>query len=794
MLIPIEILKKYVDINVDLDEFVKNFSLKSAEVDSFDDFVSVKGLKVGKIIDVKNHPNSDHLHITTVDLKDEILEIVCGAPNVLVNKKVIVAKVGVNLPDRENPGKTITMKKALIRGVESNGMNCALEELGIDHKFQGYDGIYYLNDDVEIGIDPLEYLHLNDKVLEIELTPNRNDLLSIIGVAYDTKAMLDSKIHLEFEKANEIKEEADIKVSTTTINCMRYYSKVIKDVKISESPAWLKGALMKMNIRPINNVVDITNYCLMVTGQPLHAFDYDEIKTKNIVVKMAEDGYKFTTLDHQERILTKDDIVITDGEKPLCLGGVMGGLNSEVEPTTKNIFLEAALFNPKNIKNTSKRLNLSSESSMRFEKGINPEMTKYALDLASKMLQDIAGGKVLSKGYYFDNLDTKDNVVKVKMSSINSVLGRIYDPKQIEKIFDSLSFKSTFKDGEFTVYVPKRRGDIETYQDLIEEIVRIDGYDKLDAVLPKSENVGKLSPYQKFVRNIRHLLSYNMNEVITYSLTSFEKATYFDNEEHSLVKIMNPLVDDRVYMRHSSLPSLLETIRYNLNRKTNNVFLYEIGRRYEMEKEDKILSGALTGIISSTLWKGEKEEVDFFYLKGLIENLFDKLYIKNYKIIKPSTPLKGLHPHVSASIALGKDEVVGFIGKLHPEAMKYFDVPETYVFELNLDKLFNYAHPIKTVKGISKYPSIVRDLALVVSEDLSSQELIDEIKKVGKRMLTDVKVFDLYKGQNLGEGKKQLALSLTFQDMTKTLETTEIDALIDAILKHLDNLGIKIRM
>ena len=785
MLIPIEILRKYVDIDVSLDEFVKNFSLKSAEVDSFGPFCNVKGLVIGKILEVKDHPDSNHLHITKIDTKDEILDIVCGAPNVEVGRKVIVAKNGTVLPE-------LTIKKAVIRGVESNGMNCALEELGIDHKFQGYDGIYYLDDDAPLGEDPIKYLHLDDSVLEIELTPNRTDLLSIIGVAYDTKAMLNSKMHLEFEKAKEVKGKGLIQVSTETENCYRYLSKVIKDVEIKESPSWLKGALMKMNIRPINNVVDVTNYVLMVTGQPLHAFDYDQIKTGKIVVKMAKDNEVFTTLDHQDRVLTKDDIVITDGEKPLCLGGVMGGLNSEVEPTTKNIFLEAALFNPKCIKETSKRLGLSSESSMRFEKGINPRMTEYALNLASKLFSELANGKVLEGGSSFDNYDESLKEVKVSLDKINQVVGRNYTIDEVSKVFDGLSFEYELKNNEYKVFVPKRRSDIEGYQDLIEEVVRIDGYDKIEMTIPLSKEEGHLSEYQKFIRRIRHILSFNMNETLTYSLTTLKKATYFDNQEYELVKVMNPLVDDKEYMRHSTLPSLLDVEKYNINRKNENIFLFEMGRRYTMDSEEPLLSGVLSGTISETLWKMKKEDVDFFYVKGLIENLFNRLNIKNYKIELPKAPLKGMHPGVSASILIGTKEI-GFFGKLHPETIKEFDIPDTYVFELSLKELFSASHPLKTIKEISKYPSVSRDLALVMDKDITSEYVINEIKRASKRSLTNVKVFDLYTGDKIASDKKQLALNLTFQEMDRTLETVEVDELISKILKHLESLGISLR-
>ena len=785
MLIPMELLRQYVDINIDDKEFVREFSLKSAEVDTFKPFCDVKGLVIGKIIAIKDHPDSNHLHITTVDFGDSTDEIVCGAPNVEVGRKVIVAKIGTKLPGGE-------IKKAVIRGVESRGMNCSLEELGIDSKFQGYDGIYYLDDNAPLGEDPIKYLHLDDDVLEIELTPNRQDLLSIIGVAYDAKAMCNSSMHLEELKYETKGPKADIKVSTETPNCLAYYSNIIRNVVIKESPSWLKGALMKMNIRPINNVVDITNYVLMVTGHPLHAFDYDYIKTKKVVVKMAKDGDKFVTLDKIERELTSEDIVITDSKEAICLGGVMGGLYSEVTNETKNVFLECANFNPECIKKTSKRLGLQSESSLRYEKGINPDLTKYALDLATKLLVELADGEVAPNSSSFDNEDYSVKDVKVSLKQINSNLGRDYTKEEINDVFSGLSFEFTEKNGNYTVKIPRRRPDISTYQDLIEEVVRINGLSKIESSIPPSTSSGHLTPYQSFVRKIRHSLSENLNEVITYSLVSESEAVDFDINTKSCVKLLNPLNDDRIIMRHSLIPSLLKTIKYNQNRKNNDVFIYEIGRSYTNEGEEHILSIAMTGMISNTMWDQKKEMVDFFYLKGLVQNLFDKLSIKNYSIVLPKEPFKALHPGVSAMIKLGKDEI-GFMGKLHPNYEKKYEVKNVFVFEISLDKLFAFSHELKSVKEISKYPTMTRDLALVMDNEITCERLEGEIKRAAKRSLIDLKVFDLYSGENLGKGKKQIAISLTFGDNTRTLEAQEVDQTIKDILDKLSPLGIELR-
>ena len=599
-------------------------------------------------------------------------------------------------------------------------------------------------------------------------------------------------MHLPQVKYEAKDPKSDIKVSTETKNCLAYYSNVIRDVEIKESPSWLKGALMKMNIRPINNVVDITNYVLMVTGHPLHAFDYDYIKTKKVVVKMANDGDKFVTLDKIERELTHDDIVITDSKEAICLGGVMGGLYSEVTPNTKNVFLECANFNPECIKKTSKRLGLQSESSLRYEKGINPDLTKYALDLATKLLVELANGKVAKDPSSFDNEDYSQREVCVTLKQINSNLGRKYTKEEVNDVFSGLSFEYTENNGKYTVMIPRRRPDISTYQDLIEEVVRINGLSKIESALPPSRTSGHLTPYQSFVRKIRHSLSENLNEVITYSLVSESEATDFDNEDKSVVKLLNPLNDDRVIMRHSLIPSLLKTIRYNQNRKNNDVFIYEIGRSYTNEGEDPILSIALTGTISNTMWDQKKETVDFFYLKGLIQNLFDKLSIKNYQIVLPSSPLKGLHPGVSAQIKLGKDNI-GFMGKLHPSYEKKYEVKNVFIFEISLSKLFSFSHELKSVKEISKYPTISRDLALVMDDSITCEKLESEIKRAAKRSLIDLKVFDLYKGDNLGKGKKQIAISLTFGDNSRTLEAQEVDNVVKEILNKLSTLGIELR-
>ena len=429
---------------------------------------------------------------------------------------------------------------------------------------------------------------------------------------------------------------------------------------------------------------------------------------------------------------------------------------------------------------------------MRYEKGINPALTKYALELATKLFIELAGGKVRKNPSYFDNEDYSPKEVSVTLEKINHNLGREYTLEDVRRIFTGLSFEFEEKNGEFKVLIPRRRPDIFGYQDLIEEVVRIDGLSKIEASIPPSVECGRLTPYQAFVRKIRHTLAHNLNETLTYSLVNAEEATDFDNKEIPVVKLLNPLSDDREYMKHSNIPQLLKTIRYNNNRMMNDSFLFEIGRSYTKEKDEPILSIALSGLISSTLWKGEKEPVDFFYLKGLVEDLFDKLSIKNYSIDLPSSPRKGLHPGISASIYLGREEV-GFMGKIHPLYEKKYEVKNVFVFEMPLEKLFEYSHELKSVKEISKYPSISRDLALVMDENLPQAKLMEAIKRASKKNLIDYKVFDLYKGEGIPKGMKQIAVSLTFADNTRTLEAQEVDQIIKEILNKLSSIGVNLR-
>ncbi|MGD9909105.1 MAG: phenylalanine--tRNA ligase subunit beta [Candidatus Izemoplasmatales bacterium] len=780
MKVSIEWLKEYATVNVQPQELEKAFSLKSAEVASLEKLVDASNLVIGHVLTCTDHPDSDHLHVCEVNTGANVLQIICGAPNVEVNQKVIVALDGALLPGN------FKIKKAKIRGVESNGMICSLEELGIEKKYHNEDGIHVLSDEAVPGGNPLEYLSLEDYVMDLELTPNRSDLLSMIGVAYDTKAILNTEVHLPKVKVNEVSEENTVSVFTETAGCKSYYARVVKDVKITESPTWLKARLIASGIRPINNVVDISNYVMLEYGQPLHFFDYDRICTNRIVVRDAIENETIQTLDGKIRNLVKDDLVITDGEKAIALAGVMGGYSTEVEPTTTSILIESATFDSRRIRLTSRRLDLRSEASMRFERGLDPARSILACDRAASLLEVLAGGKTLKGVSYFDMHNYDKVTVSISLEKIIHTTGAPYTVDDIKKIFDSLSFDYKKEGNNFEVEIPSRRQDIKTAQDLIEEIVRIHGYDFIPTTYPKTPTEGGLTTLQKMRRKVRNYLSsVGLDETVTYTLVSKEKAVLFDQKDLSTIHLQNPMSEEKSSLRHSLLPSMLDVVYYNQSRKVDEVKLFELGRVYSYDFEREVLSGVLTGHYQTSLWQGKKETVDFFTLKGLVEGVLQLFNLSSYRILPFKETPSFLHPGQSAEVCVGND-VIGFIGKLHPAMESNYDLKNIYVFELDFASLMKYGKSSVVMKSVPKYPSVSRDIAFVVSDEVSADELTKEIKKTNPQKLIQVTLFDLFKGGNVEAGYKSVAYNLIFQDSEKTLSTEEVDQAVDKVLKTLE--------
>ncbi|MFA5035877.1 MAG: phenylalanine--tRNA ligase subunit beta [Candidatus Izemoplasmatales bacterium] len=773
-------LKEYVYIDIQSDALANKFNLMSAEVERLYKMVNASNLVVGHVLACVKHPDSDHLHVCTVDIGTIALPIVCGAGNVAAGQKVIVALDGAILPGN------LKIKKSKIRGVVSNGMICSLDELGIEHKYHQEDGIHVLPASTEVGIDAIKALHFDDEIIELHLTPNRGDLLSMIGVAYDVSAMIETKLHLDEPKVNEIKEKNPVKVSTLTDGCMSYYARVIKNIKIQDSPDWMKARLIAAGVRPINNVVDITNYVMLEYGQPLHAFDFDNVETAEIVIRNALLKEDFVTLDGKNRILTQDDLVITNGKKVIALAGVMGGVETEISDKTVNVLLESATFNPILIRKTAKRLDLHSEASTRFERRLDPNRTIMALDRACMLLESLAAGSILSGIAFFDNNDLMAKPIEFSTEQITKVTGYHYQTHELESVFQRLHFDFQRDEDKFVVFAPTRRPDISTYQDLIEEVVRIHGFQFIPVTMTKLPSSGYLTPKQQIRRLIRNTLVFlGLDETLTYSLVSETQAIEFDKKAKSVVRLLHPMAEDRGCLRHTLIPSLLDVSAYNISRKADRIALFEIGKGYSLAVETEFVAGVISGTFQESLWQGKKEVVDFFLVKGLIEALCDRIGITNIRFTIPKNPYPKLHPTICACIK--KDDVcLGWMGKLHPVVQTEHGLPDTFVFSLKLDKLVAHSSRNFVMKSISKYPAVTRDIAIVVDKTITAATITDLVRKAGKKTLDDVKIFDIYQGEKINSNQKSIALSLTFQDYDKTLETEEIDQMTTKIIKCLE--------
>ncbi len=787
MIVSYNWLKELIQLNVPAEKLAEEMSLYSVEVESFSKLIQATNLVVGYVKEKRKHENSDHLNVCQVHFGDYDLQIVCGAPNVEEGQHVIVA-----LPGAVLPGGTI--KKSVIRGVESNGMICSLQELGLDAKYipsEFAHGIYVLGADAVPGTNALAYLGLDDYVIELGLTPNRMDLLSMKGVAKDVKAMYqveENPLSYTFQEASQ-KTEDELTVSLETSNCYSYYARVVKNVVIQESPTFIKARLIASGIRPINNVVDITNYILMLFGQPLHAFDQDQLGHR-IVVRRAKDGEKTITLDQIERALTHSDIVITDGEKPVCIAGVMGSSNTEVTEKTVNVVLESAVFRPLSIRKTSSRLGLRSEASIRYERGVDVNQSLEALNYACYLLEQYASGTVL-KGYIHQGVShIEDKVFTITPTYVENYLGIKIPLLKIKDICEALSFGVTIENEQLKVSVPNRRLDITIQQDLVEEVARMYGYDQLQETLPLMNVSGGLTMHQKARRIVRHTFKdMGWNEVITYSLTHPKKVEEFNllqKENETTIALSHPMSEEHAVLRKSLISSLVEVVAYNQARKITDNAFFEIGKKYyrigEDTFEETVVSGIINGRVPGHPWSNETKTVDFFYVKGILETLFAHLRVQvQYQAL--DTPTSQMHPKRTALLVY-RNQVIGFVGELHPKYAKEHDVVESYVFEILLDALLEEPLAVVPFQAISKVPSVERDLALVMDIQQPVGEVLEAIRKSDK-MISKVQVFDLYIGDKIESGKKSVAVRITLES-DETLTDEIIASKIKRILKSLE--------
>ena len=787
MILSRSFVKDYIDLddNLDITTIAEDMTRVGNEYDSASKFVNATNLVVGEIIECEDHPDSDHLHVCKVNVGKEVLQIVCGAPNARKGIKVIVALVGAKLPE-------IEIKKGLIRGVESNGMMCSLAELGLDSKFltdKDREGIAELKEDAKVGEEALKYLGYDDEVIDFELTANRGDLLSILGMAYELGAIYDKKVKDIDLKHNEAKENVkdEFNIDIKTDNCSLFLAKKVKDVVIKESPEFIKNRLMASGIRPINNVVDISNYVMLETGQPLHFYDADRLGD-TLVVRMAKENENLKTLDGEDRVLDENMIVIANKNEAVGLAGVMGGLTTEVESDTKNIIIEAAIFDNVLVRKASKKI-VRSEASNRFEKGLDPNRTYMAIDRACTLLEKYASGKVLSGTLSYDKTDSKDKVIDITVDNVNNVLGTNLDAKTIINVFDRLGFSSTNKGNNITVTVPTRRLDVNIKEDLIEEVGRIYGINNIEGKLPKLSV--KEGSYDKTTRLIRNkLVDLGLNEVLTPIFMADNISDMYKDEGTEAVKLLDPLFNDRNTIRTSLVPSLLNVYSYNKARNLKDISIFEIAKSF-YKKEDKFYEDKKLCILMNGDYffeLGKNKKIDFYILKGVVEELLIHLgYENRYSFVTNNIP-KFMHPGQSAIINLNGKEV-GYLGKLHPNIEK-----DVYICEINLDKLLENRISKLKYKEINKYPSISKDMSFIINKDITSEEVMKEIKKAGGKLLTNIEVFDLYEGENIGEDNKSIAYSLTFEDSTRTLTDEEVMEVFNNIIKSVESkLNIKLR-
>lgn len=785
MLVPLKWLRDYVDIDIDTQEFANMMTMTGSKVEKVDFFgKETNGVEVCKILEIEQHPDADRLKVTKVEVANgEILQIVTNATNIKVGDYVPVARIGAVLPG------DFKIKKGKLRGVLSEGMFCGAEELTIpsafveDHK---KDGIYILDhqDSFELGMDVRDVLGINDALIEFEITSNRPDCRSIIGIAREAAVTLGKELKYPEIKVQACDEEMSFEIDIQTDLCKRYCGRVVKDVKVGPSPYWMQRKLIEAGMRPISNIVDITNYVMLELGQPLHAFDLDDIKYNKMTVKMAEEGEKFTTLDGVERTLTSDMLVIGNQDKTLDLAGIMGGENSEIKDTTTSIFIEGASFAKENIRATSKKLGLRTEASSRFEKGIDINLAEEAVNRACQLIEELGCGTVLNG--MLDYYPQKEEVQKVTVNPvrINKLLGVNVPMDQFINILESLEFKCNLVSSEvLELEVPTFRLDITEDADILEEIARIYGYDNIpSASLEGNATAGVKTEKQKFIDNVKsNSIACGLNEILTYSFVSPRGVDKInlpaDDEKRNFVKIMNPLGEETSVMRTTLIPNMLDVISTNISHKVEEVSAFECGNTFIPQEglpiETKKYCVGMYG-----------KEVDFFVLKGVIESVLNNVGLKGYEI-EPETTNLTFHPGRCAKIVYN-NIYIGTFGELHPDVIENYNLGQrVYVAEINIDTVFENLNLTKSYNPLPKYPSTSRDIALIVKDEVFVKQIEDIIKANGEDLVESYKLFDVYKGAQIEEGHKSIAYSITYRSKDKTLTDEDVAKVHEKILSEL---------
>ena len=785
MLVSLKWLRDYVDIDMDTKEFADKMTMTGTKVEKVDFYgTEIENVVVGKILEITGHPNADKLIVTKVDVGSEVIQIVTGAKNVSVGDYIPVARIGAKLPGG------IKIKKGKLRGELSEGMMCSGDELGIESQYvpeYKRDGIYILDHEetFELGKDVKEVLGINDALIEFELTSNRPDCRSMVGIAREAAVTIGQKLKYPEITVKEDGEEInfDIKIENEDL-CKRYAARMIKDVKIAPSPYWMQRKLIESGVRPINNIVDITNYVMLELGQPLHAFDLNDVSTGKIVVKNASEGEKFTTLDDVERTLDKDMLVITNGEKSIALAGVMGGLNSEIKDNTTCVLLESANFKSENIRSTSKKLGLRTEASARYEKGIDPNLVEDAVNRAAQLIEMLGAGTV-QKGIvdiYPSKPENKKLVVNPQR--INRLLGVDVPMDQFVGILESLEFKCDLKASDkLEIEVPSFRLDMEQEADVLEEIARIYGFENIpSAELEGNATAGVKTPKQKFMDTLKNTaISIGLNEILTYSFVSPKGVDKIklpqDDKKREFVKLLNPLGEETSVMRTTMMPNMLEVLSTNISHKVDRACAFECGHTFTPQNGLPVESNHLcVGMYG--------KDVDFFALKGALETILKNVGFEGYEI-EPETNNSTFHPGRCAKLVYN-NMYIGTFGELHPDVIENYNLGQrVYIAEIDIDIVFDNSDRTIIYSPLPKYPSTSRDIALIVKDEVFVKQIEDIIKANGAGLVESYKLFDVYKGAQIEEGHKSIAYSITYRSKEKTLTDEDVAKVHDKILSEL---------
>jgi phenylalanyl-tRNA synthetase beta chain len=782
MKIPLSWLKEFINLSDSPAEIAKTLTLAGLEVDAVENVgSSFSRVVVGEVLSVEKHPDADKLCVAKVTDGNETFQVVCGAPNCRAGIKTAFAMVGATLEDEDK--RSFTVKKAKLRGVESFGMLCSLSELKLGEE---HNGIVEFENHIKVGTDVSEMYA--DTIFEISLTPNLGHCSSVLGIARELSAAYDipvnlPKIEIYEDDFSSLSEILNVEVHDTQ-KTLRYSCRVIKDVVIAPSPTWLENRLKACGVRPVNNIVDITNYVMLEVGNPLHAFDLDKIENSKLIIRAADNGEIFTTLDEKTRVLTQDDLVIGDGKKTLAIAGVMGGANSEISDQTKNVCIESACFLPTAIRKTSKRLQLQTDASKRFERATDPNIVIYALDLCASLMQKLASGKVVKGIVDVKEQDFTEKTIPCRLSRVNELLGTHLGVSELESIFKRLEMKSQV-DGKsvFTVKIPTYRNDIQSEIDLVEEAARIYGFENIPKAFPKYQGSSiPHSPMYLFERQVRGILmGEGLQEFLTCDLigpSSISVVNGLNMPDSAVVKVLNPTSIEQSILRTSLLPGLLQAVKYNIDHQNHSISSFEIGRIHfkdgEKYKEQSVVGIVLTGKDSLDSWSKKSENVDFFTLKGIIENLLDEVGIGNYQFKENN--IHSFHDARQAAIFVG-DLEVGSLGEIHPSIQRKLDVPERILFaEISLHDLYPLKKNHIKMTPLMVYPSSTRDWTITLKETVTFDELLKGIHAVPSKLLEKVSLVDIYRSEKLGDQLKNVTLRFIYRDKEKTVSQEDVDA------------------